>query len=40
MNMSSHPINPLKLYGDIETNNVLKALVKAHKDLGELKGLA
>jgi Fic family protein len=38
--MSSYPIKPLQQYGDIETTAVLKALVKAHKSLGELKGLA
>ena len=38
--MSSSPIRPLQEYENVETTRVLKALVRAHKALGELKGLA
>ena len=38
--MMKYKIMPLETVGDIETKAVLKASLKAHKALGELKGLA
>ena len=38
--MNTYKIIPLETLGDIETKAVLKASLKAHKELGELKGLA
>ncbi|OUR98446.1 addiction module protein [Halobacteriovorax marinus] len=38
--MSRYEIRSLETLGDIETKAVLKASLKAHKELGELKGLA
>jgi len=38
--MSNYKIIPLQALGDIETKAVLKASLRAHKELGELKGLA
>lgn len=38
--MSRYEIKPLGALGDVETKTVLKASLRAHKELGELKGLA